>query len=530
MSSATRSVEPPQAGSDLSLVAEVRDVSKRFGATQALANADLRIKPNMVHALVGRNGAGKSSLVSVLTGLLEPDTGVVELEGEVTEAFDRIKSSELACVYQRPQILDHLTVAENLFIGRWGGQWVGRRSLHRRADDVLEQWGIKVDSHRLARDLDAEQRQLVEIARSLAGAPRLVILDEPTAQLDRNASERLFERLDEMKSKGISFLFISHHLDEVFRVCQEVTIMRDGRTVASGIPSPDLTVHDLVDLMVGETGRADDSPGGRKRRRTEVVADGPPLLEVRDLTSIDGAFEGINLSVRPSEIVGLAGLGGSGKREVGEAIVGLHRRRGEVLVDGAPVKQGDAQKAIAAGVGFVPEDRHESGFASALSLADNLLTMVFGRLGPLGWIRPRKKREASDALLEDLDVRPRNRSYVTGELSGGNQQKIVIGRALAGGPKVIVGITPTAGVDVASKQFLYSRLELAAESGSAVLLVTDELDELQIADRVVVMFDGEVVREFSSGWSSAELVGAIEGVLGVRRNDSVGRSRNEGAV
>ncbi|MFV4914665.1 sugar ABC transporter ATP-binding protein [Microbacterium lacticum] len=500
------------------LVTEMRGIVKRFGATLALDDAHLAVRRGTTHALVGRNGAGKSTLVSALTGLVEPDAGEVRVDGRELTALERLRTDEIACVYQRPQILDHLTVAENLFIGRGSARWIGRRALHRRAADILAQWGIGVDSHLLARQLDVEQRQLIEIARALTGGPSLVILDEPTAQLDRHASERLFVRLDDMKSKGVSFLFISHHLDELFRVCDEVTVMRDGRTVAASIPVDRLTASDLVDLMVGDTQAPQSSEILTPRQRS--VGSGDALLDVRHLASRSGAFQDISFDVNANEIVGLTGLGGSGKREVGQAIVGLHPRTGTVSVAGKALKPNDVRSSITAGVGYVPEDRHASGFAGHLPIADNLVTTVMGELGTLGWISTRKKNTAADTLISDLDIVPAKRSYLVGGLSGGNQQKVVMGRALAPAPKVVVGITPTAGVDVASKQFLYARLERAATEGAAVLIVSDEIDELAIADRVIVMFDGKIYAEFPRGWTPTELIGAIEGVAPAAHSDA----------
>lgn len=492
-------------------VAQVSGVRKRYGATQALDGAEITIRPGTAHALVGRNGAGKSTLVGVLTGMVDPDQGEVLVQDRALTAIERLQGDDVACVYQRPQILDDLTVAENLFIGQWPSTWVGRRSLHRKAKDVLKRWGIRVDSRLLARQLDVEQRQLVEIARALTGGPALVILDEPTAQLDRHASERLFQRLDEMKAQGVSFLFISHHLEEIFRVCEEVTVMRDGRTVAAGVPVTSVTARDLVDLMVGEDA-AHAAPENTARRTLVVDSAAAPLLDVAGISSKAGLFSDITFQVRAGEIVAIAGLGGSGKREVGQAIVGLHPREGAVRIDGAPLRPDDVKSSIQAGVGYVPEDRHASGFAPHLSIADNITTSVMGRFGPLGWINRRRRDVFADEMIADLDIVPARRAVETGGLSGGNQQKVVMGRALAASPRVIVGITPTAGVDVASKTFLYGRLERAASDGSGVLLISDEIDELALADRVLVVFEGQIRAEFPRGWAPGDLIAAMEGV------------------
>jgi simple sugar transport system ATP-binding protein len=501
------------------LVAELTGVSKRYGATQALDNARLEVRRGTSHALVGRNGAGKSTLVGVLTGMVIPDSGEVRVAGQELSPADRLRSTDVACVYQHPQILDHLTVAENLFIGKGRRAWLGRRALFADAEAVLEQWGIRVDPR-----LNASQ--LVEIARALTGGPSLVILDEPTAQLDRTASERLFTRLEGMKAKGASFLFISHHLDEVFRICEEVTVMRNGRTIVSREPVAGLTTRSLVDLMVGGEGSAARDASLVEREPIDESAS--PVLTVHDLSS-GTVFRDVSFAIRPGEILGLTGLAGSGKAEVGQAIVGLRPRTGRVAVAGATLRPNKVMDGIRLGIGFVPEDRHVSGFAPLLSIVDNITIGVASRLGRLGWINQRHRNALADRLITDLDIVPRRRDLATGDLSGGNQQKAVMGRALAGGPRVIVGITPTAGVDIASKAFLYARLEQAAAAGAGVLIVSDEIDELAITDRVLVMFEGRIRAQFAKLWAPADLIAAIEGV-GLSAEQPTDSATNEGSI
>jgi len=490
------------------VVAILTGISKHYGATQALDAASLEVRRGTSHALVGRNGAGKSTLVGVITGMVVPDSGEVRIGGRELSAADRRRSSEVACVYQHPQILDHLTVAENLFIGKDRRTWVGRRALYEEAGSMLDQWGVRIDPRLNASQLDVEQRQLVEIARALTGGPSLVILDEPTAQLDRVASERLFTRLEVMKDKGASFLFISHHLDEVFRICEEVTVMRNGRTVVSREPVAGLTPRALVDLMVGNEARTSEEAVDR---RTPIDAAAAPLLALERVSS-GSVFHDVSFDVRAGEILGLTGLAGSGKAEVAQAIVGLRDRSGKVSVLGTPLRPRNVMEGLRLGIGYVPEDRHDSGFAPHLSIVDNTTVTVSSQLGRWGWINRRRRNALADRLIADLDIVPRRRDLPTGNLSGGNQQKVVMGRALARAPRVIVGITPTAGVDIASKTFLYSRLKQAADRGAAVLIVSDEIDELAITDRVIVMFEGRTRAEFSRPWTPADVIAAIEGV------------------
>jgi len=287
-----------------------------------------------------------------------------------------------------------------------------------------------------------------------------------------------------------------------------VTVMRNGRTVVSREPVAGLTPRALVDLMVGDEARTSEEAVDR---RTPIDAAAAPLLALERVSS-GSVFHDVSFDVRAGEILGLTGLAGSGKAEVAQAIVGLRDRSGKVSVLGTPLRPRNVMEGLRLGIGYVPEDRHDSGFAPHLSIVDNTTVTVSSQLGRWGWINRRRRNALADRLIADLDIVPRRRDLPTGNLSGGNQQKVVMGRALARAPRVIVGITPTAGVDIASKTFLYSRLKQAADRGAAVLIVSDEIDELAITDRVIVMFEGRTRAEFSRPWTPADVIAAIEGV------------------
>ncbi|WP_203995111.1 sugar ABC transporter ATP-binding protein [Sphaerisporangium rufum] len=492
-------------------VAEAERITKRYGETVALDRAHIAITPGETHALVGRNGAGKSTLVSILTGLQAPDEGEVRFAGAPAPRLaDRDAwRRRVACVYQKSTIIPGLTVAENLYLNRHDRNrlgLVGWSNLWRKAAELLEEWSVDVDVRRPAGDLGVEQRQFVEIARALSFGARFIILDEPTAQLDGAAIARLFERMRAMREQGVTFLFISHHLQEVYEICDRVTVFRDARHIVTA-PVADLPQGDLVAAMTGE------AAGLRERRvRPAIGADVPVVLEARGLTGA-GAYHEVDLRVREGEIVGLAGLEGSGKTELAETVVGLRApAAGVVEVAGRPLKPGSVPDGLAAGVGFVPRDRHHQGLVPLMSIADNATLTVPERLGAAGFLSDRRRDALAGEMIDNLAIKTPGPALPVSGLSGGNQQKVVMARALANDPRLLVLITPTAGVDVRSKEFLLGKVEEVAGQRTAVVIASDELDDLRSCDRVLVMFHGRVVAELAAGWHDHEMVAAMEGV------------------
>jgi simple sugar transport system ATP-binding protein len=498
-------------------VAEAAGIIKRFGATTALDGVGLRVAPGEAHALVGRNGAGKSTLVSILTGLTRPDAGQVGFDGRPAPAVSDPSAwrRHVACVYQKSMIIPSLSVAENLYLNRQdlGGGRISWRALRSRATDLLDTWGIDVDPRVEAGTLSVEQRQTLEIARALSFGARFIILDEPTAQLDGAGIGRLFDRLRSLQDAGVAFLFISHHLQEVYEVCQTVTVYRDARHVLTAQVA-DLGREALIEAMTGEaTGLRAIGSGA-----APVDVEAPEVLAVDGLT-LDGVFADVSLRIRAGEVLGLAGAVGAGATAVGETIVGLRRAgAGTVSVAGRPVSPGSVPASLAAGVGFLPEDRHREGLVPMQSIAENMTVTVAGRLGRFGFVSGAARRRAAVGLMDRLDVKAAGPDQPVSALSGGNQQKVVMGRALAGDPRVLVLLRPTAGVDVKSKESLLGNVAAAAAGGCAALIVSDELDDLRAADRVIVMFHGRVVGELERGWDDREMVAAIEGLSGEHRS------------
>jgi simple sugar transport system ATP-binding protein len=490
-------------------VAQAVEVSKRFGSTVALKNANLSVLPGEAHALVGRNGAGKSTLVSLLTGLAEPDNGEIRFDGKPAPAYGerRAWQSKVACVYQHSMVIPQLSVAENLFLNRYPVSATGAiawRDLTQRARALLEEWQIEIAPNARAGSLGVEERQLVEIVRALSFGARFIILDEPTAHLDSAAIGRLFAHLRALKSAGVTLLFISHHLQEVYDLCDRVTVLRDAQWICTKAVA-ELPKDGLIEAMTGETGGLSVPQGAANRSKTA------PVLDV-DNAGGDG-FSSVSFGIGSGEIAGLAGIGGSGKAEVAEALAGLARiTAGEIRLDGKTLPNGNARTAIDAGVGFVPRDRHREGLVLSLSVAENATMTIDDRLGRAGFIQPSQRARAAQTLMDRLDVVASSPQQCVSELSGGNQQKVVFARALAREPKVLVLIQPTAGVDVKSKEALLRSLEPLRERGTAVLIVSDEIDDLRPCDRVYVMFSGRIVAQMQAGWRENDLVAQMEGV------------------
>ncbi|MFF2938070.1 sugar ABC transporter ATP-binding protein [Streptomyces mirabilis] len=491
-------------------VVEATGIVKRFGPTVALNGARITIRPGETHALVGRNGAGKSTLVSALTGLQTPDEGTVTFGGEpAPRPADRDAwRQRVACVYQKSTIIPTLTVAENLFLHRHDhgrSRLISWQATRRRAQELLATWSVDVDPHTPAGELSVEQRQFVEIARALSFGARFIILDEPTAQLDGAAINRLFDRIRDLQRQGVTFLFISHHLQEVYEICDMVTVFRDARHIVTA-PVAELPRVELVAAMTGEA-----AAGRREERANTLTPGATAALSVHALRG--DAYDDVGFQVGAGEIVGLAGAAGSGRTEVAETVVGLRAAAaGEVEIAGQRPRPGSVPAALAAGAGFVPQDRHHQGFVPDMSIADNATLSVPKRLGSNGFLSRRRRDRLAEGMIEYLAIKTPGPELPVSALSGGNQQKVVMARALANDPRLLVLINPTAGVDVRSKEFLLGKVEETAATGTGVLIASDELDDLRMCDRVLVMFQGRVTSEIARGWHDHDLVAAMEGV------------------
>jgi simple sugar transport system ATP-binding protein len=501
----------PMTSSGQALV-EVTALDKSFGTTRALRGVDLSITAGQCLGLVGRNGAGKSTLVSILSGLAEPDAGTVRFDGQpAPRAGDIARWHEwIATVFQHSMIVPDLSVAENVFLGATS-RLVNWREVRARTRDIMSEWGFDIPAETLCRDLSVEQLQVVEIARSLARGARCVLLDEPTAALEREAARRLFERVRQLTEGGVAVLYISHHLEEVFEICSGVAVLRDGQLVLTA-PTDSLSRDDLVTAMVG------DVQAPAKEATVAERTPGDVVLEVENLSadSQRGRLSGVSLAVRAGEVVGVTGLLSAGVATIGRVVAGAEDKAGgEIRLRGRAVPAGRRDLAQRAGIGYIPEDRHAEGLVAHLGVAENTTMTITRQLsGRLGLLSPARRVAAAEPLTSRLSLVSSGPGQPVGELSGGNQQKVTVARTLAHDPSLIVAITPTRGVDVASKELLLDSLaDAAATSGAGVLLCSDELSDLVICDRVIVLVRGEVFTEFTEPpFDRDELIVATEGI------------------
>lgn len=497
-------------------VGAARGIWKSFGETQVLRDVSLIVEGGECHALVGRNGAGKSTLVAILTGLLRPNRGIVTLGGEIAPPpGDRDAwQHHVACVYQKSMVVPTLTVAENIFLNRATGRnrtLVNWRAMRSQARQVMLDWGFDLDVNSLAQDLMVEQRQVVEIARALSVGARFLILDEPTASLEKAAIDRLFDRIRRIRQSGVGILYISHHLEEIYEVCDRVTVLRDGERILT-LPVADIKQDRLVEAMVGSASRR----ATENAAPTSVNVATKPRLEISHLhvSDILGAVHDVSFEVHPGECVGLVGLQGSGTTTVADAIVGLVKTTsGDIKLDGASLQTGRVDEMLQQGIAYVPEDRHARGFIPTLGVGENLTLCILDRLSNWGVVaRGEQERIASDFVAQ-LGIVASGLDQRVGELSGGNQQKVVVGRALARQPKALIVVTPTVGVDVAAKESLLNAIASARNAGTAVLLVSDDLEDLRICTRLLVMVKGRLVKEYlQPPWNRHELIATIEGL------------------
>jgi simple sugar transport system ATP-binding protein len=509
-------------------VVEAIGISKRFASTQALLGVGTALQAGRCLGLVGRNGAGKSTLVSILSGLVAPDTGEVRFDGEPAPPLADLGAwrQRISTVFQHSMVVPQLTVAENIFLGarpsrRGVVDWGEMRAQTRR---VLREWDFNVDPDVECVTLTVEQRQIVEIAGALVRGTRILLLDEPTAALERDGVRRLFDRVNALVASGVAVLYISHHLEEVFEICQDVVVLRDGQVVLTA-ETPTLTEERLVSAMVGDVvaAPAKIARGRSRSSRAKGAADSDDLLVVNDIVSAStrGSLLGASLVVRPGERVGLTGLLGAGVATLGRVIVGAHAyQSGSIRFDGKPLPPGRPDVTLAAGIGYVPEDRWLEGFVGLLGISENMTMSIAPRLaGRFGVLTPSKRLAAARPLAKELSLVSRGLDQAVDELSGGNQQKVTVARALASEPKLIVAITPTRGVDVASKELLLAALaEITQTTGASLLLASDEFDDLQICDRVIVLVRGQVFAEFTEPpYDNEELIAATEGLAAVGR-------------
>lgn len=491
-----------------------RGLTKTYGALTALSDASLTLKPGEVRALVGANGAGKSTLIKILTGAIRPTAGEIEIAGEIVSPGNPRQMLELgiACIYQHSNLVPAMSVLDNLYLGRqptrgWG--LLDRRRQRSDAEVLLRRYGIDLDLDARVRDLTTVKRKEVEIAKALALDARILLMDEPTAWLSHSEVERLFRTIRMLQARGVGIVYISHILDELFAVCDTVTILRDGRVVEDCLVG-EITRLELVRKFIGERLAAEASDRSEATRRPRGT--GEVRLSCERLTR-DGVFADISFDVCAGEIFCITGLIGAKRSELVRAIFGADRfNSGRVLVRNEDVTPDGPRRSIERGIGFVPEDRHRDGLMLNMSVEQNLSMATLGLVSRFGVLGSRRLREIADRQIAELRILPPDPGREVRHLSGGNQQKVLIGKWLERSPDILILDEPTVGVDVGAKSELYAILRRLRDSGCAILVVSSDMEEVMtISDRIMVMRMGRVQGIYEAGKVTEQEVVAYVG-------------------
>jgi ribose transport system ATP-binding protein len=468
----------------------VQGVSKSYPGVRALQNVDFALRAGEVHVLLGENGAGKSTLVKIMSGAIQPDVGTIAINGMTLRLSSPhvAQTAGISTVYQELSLVPDLSIAQNIFLGREsvrpGLGLLQSGAMLDEAYAMLQLLGIEINPSLPVRRLSIAVRQVVEIVRALARRSKVLILDEPTSSLSKREADELFDRLERIKADGVAICYISHRLEEVERIADRVTVMRDGAVVAHDLPST-TQMNELVRLMVGRE-ISEEFPPRRVKR-------GRQLLEVNDLT-IPGRVERVSFEVSAGEVLGIFGLVGAGRTELLRGLFGLEANvRGTIKIDGQLTRIRNPRDAIAGGLALVPEDRHAQGLVPGMSVRENICLSSLQECSRHGALSRQKTVQLADEHIAQLHIKVRDRDVAVNNLSGGNQQKVVIARALAAGSNVLLLDEPTRGVDVGAKVEIYELINKLSSEGKAIVLVSSELPEiLGLADRILVMRQGAV--------------------------------------
>jgi rhamnose transport system ATP-binding protein len=484
-------------------ILELKNISKSFSGVEVLHEVSFALRPGEVHALLGENGAGKSTLVKVITGVHQPDKGEIYLNGEPVRFSDTHESRQagIAAIYQELTLFPDLDVAENIFVGRqpltFGGR-VDWRKLYAEASKLLNSLGVKLDLKQKARTLSIAEQQMVEIARAFSIHARILIMDEPTSSLTLSEVADLFRLVRRLRADGTAIIFISHRLEELFELADRVTVLRDGSYVGTRLMQ-DITRDDLIRMMVGRTITnlfpKQDVPAG------EVV------LKVEHLTRA-GSFHDVSFDLRRGEILGLAGLVGAGRTNVARAIFGVEPATGgRIQVEGREVAITSPQQAIELGLAYVPEDRQLHGLIPSMPITPNISLPMLHQYARIGWLQDKSERKSAYDAARQMEVRANNIWQLARELSGGNQQKVVLAKWLATNPRILILDEPTRGIDVGTKAAVHGLMSKLAAEGMAILMISSELPEiLGMSDRVLVMREGLMTGEFSRAEATQEKI------------------------
>lgn len=471
---------------------EMREISKSFPGVKALDNVNFSIQSGKVHALVGENGAGKTTLMNILGGVLKPDGGDIFFNGAKIDISSPHKSQEIGIsfIHQEVSLVPDLNVNQNIFLGREISKGLLNSGLmEKKSKEILKRFAFDIDVKKLVRDLNAGEQQLVEIARALITRAWVIIMDEPTSALSEDEKRQLFDIIKQLKSHGVAIIYITHHMPEIFEIADEVTIIRDGAHIGTfGINDVDEVA--VIKMMIGH-----DVERFFSRRRTNP---GKIVFEVKNLTK-SGTFKDVSFIIKEREIVGLYGLRGAGRTEIARCIFGLDRYdSGEIFLDREKLRIKNAMEGIKAGIGFVSEDRREEGIIELMSVKENLSQPLLPWINKFGWIKKKEEIAIAEKSVSSLEIKVTSINQTVNTLSGGNQQKVSLGKWLAKDSKLLILDEPTKGIDVGAKIEIYKIIEELARRGKAILIISSELPEIiGISDRVLVLYKGGLNKSYS---------------------------------
>jgi ribose transport system ATP-binding protein len=481
---------------DKKILFSLKNVSKRFPGVLALDSVSFQVQAGEVHGLVGENGAGKSTLIKIITGAHAPDEGEIFFDGQTLSRLTPRKSMDLgiACIYQELNLIPHMAVYENIFLGREpilfkGTPVMDRRQMYERSQKLLSELGLNIDPKVRTGSLGVGQQQMVEISKAVSVAAKLIIMDEPTASLSERESEELLHIVGELKKKGVTFIFISHRLDEIKEICDSITVLRDGKTVGHR-DNESVTVDDIIKMMVGRD--------ITQKYPKIQVAPGEEMLSVSGLTR-KGVLHGLSFSVRAGEILGIAGLVGAGRTETARAITGADPIDGGIIkIRGKPVTIRNPRDSIRAGIAFLTEDRKGQGLILIQSVEFNTTLVRLNAYTRLGLLSLGTINRDAERISRELRLRATGIGAIAGQLSGGNQQKVVIAKWLLSQSKIFIFDEPTRGIDVGAKIEVYNLMNQLVQNGAAVIMISSEMDEcIGMSDRILVMHEGRITAEFS---------------------------------
>ena len=478
------------------IILRTEDICKQFNGIQVLKNVALNIREGEVHALMGENGAGKSTIIKIITGVYQKDAGQIYIDDKPVEINNRqdAAANGIAVIYQELSLIPALSVADNIFLGRELSKkgFLSKKEMLKEVREIIRKYDFDLNPEAPIETLGMAQRQMVEILKALSTSARIIIMDEPTASLSAAESEKLFETIDSLRKKGTAIVYISHRLEEVYRISDRLTVMRDGSVVGE-LMKEEIVPKTVTSMMIGHEVKMDESD----RARSKPVINKDLVLEVKDLCYKD-MLKNLSFTAYGGEVLGIGGLVGSGRSELIKCIYGnLKYSSGSITINGKPVAK-NTGKNIDDGFGLVPEDRRVEGFVPVQSIEKNITAASFDLLAKAGFMNHRKEVEFAEKAIKDYDVRPPMRRLPVSNLSGGNQQKVVLGRWLSRDLKVLMLDEPTAGVDVGVKSDLYHYIWELAEKGAIVIMVSSDLAELTyVSDRILVMHNGRFFQEFT---------------------------------